>query len=106
MRLFFAAILIGTVVSGCKQCFKTTTDDIHSGNNWMSFHQLYVFQAPDHHNLYLIRRIPYVFIDRAPQKGSSLGSGKPTLFLWTNCAHLPPGGIIGHARSYPWRRAP
>ncbi len=69
MRLFFAAILVATIFSGCKQCFKRTTDDILSswapalypGNNYMSFHELYVIQTPDHHNLYLIRRIPFLF---------------------------------------------
>jgi len=65
MRLLFAVILVMTVFSGCKEWGKAPTDDIlpsfspvlNPGKEWMFFHQLYVVQVPDHHNLYLIPRV-------------------------------------------------
>jgi len=67
MRLLFAVILVMTVFSGCKEWGKAPADDIlpsfspvlNPGKEWMLFHQLYVVQVPDHHNLYLIRRVPF-----------------------------------------------
>jgi len=53
MRLFFAAILVATIFFGMQAMFQNNNCDIlsswtpalYSGNNYMSFHQLYVIQS-------------------------------------------------------------